>query len=95
MACCLLSLMQAAAQSRPNIIVVLVDDMGYSDLADAMPEKTAELKAKLLAWLEETSAQMPVINPDFDSDNWQFRTSSRVDYQGNVIPWDVFEGQKK
>ena len=32
MACCLLSLMQAAAQSRPNIIVVLVDDMGYSDL---------------------------------------------------------------
>ena len=30
--CCLLSLSQTPAQSRPNIIVVLVDDMGYSDL---------------------------------------------------------------
>ena len=60
-----------------------------------MPEKTVELKSKLHVWLEETGAQMPVVNPDFDPDNWQFRTSSRVDYQGNVIPRDVPEGQKK
>ena len=65
------------------------------NLADTMPEKTAELKAKLLAWLEGAGAQMPVINPDFDSDNWQFRTSSRVDCQGNVIPKGVSKVQKK
>ena len=65
------------------------------NLTDAMPEKTAELKAKLHAWLEETGAQMPVINPDFDPDGWQFKTSSRLDYQGNVILRDVSEGQKK
>ena len=65
------------------------------NLADAMPEKTSSLKAKLHAWLEESGAQMPVINPDFDPDNWQFKTSSRVDYQGNVIPRDVSKAQKK
>lgn len=66
-----------------------------NNLAEAMPEKTAELKAKLHAWLEETGAQMPVINPDFDLDNWQFRTSARVDYQGNVIPQEVSKARKK
>ena len=65
------------------------------NLADAMPEKTSALKAKLHAWLEESGAQMPVINPDFDPGNWQFKTSSRVDYQGNAIPRDVSKAQKK
>ena len=38
---------------------------------------------------------MPVINPDFDPDGQQFKTSSRLDYQGNVILRDVSKGKRK
>jgi uncharacterized sulfatase len=55
------------------------------DLAKAMPAKTAELKAKLHAWLKATGAQMPVLNPDFDPARWQYKTSSSVDYLGNIV----------
>lgn len=54
------------------------------DLAEEMPEKTAELKAKLHEWLKETGAKMPVTNPDFDPEKWTEKTSSKVDYLGNV-----------
>lgn len=56
------------------------------DLAKAMPEKTAELKAKLHAWLKETGALMPVLNPAFDPARWQYHTYSNVDYLGNILP---------
>ena len=56
------------------------------DLAQAMPEETAELKAKLHAWLKETGAQMPVLNPKFDPENWKYHTYSNVDYRGVIIP---------
>ena len=59
------------------------DDISeQNNLAEAMPEKTEELKAKLHAWLKETGAKMPVLNPDFDPDNWGFKTSGKVDYMG-------------
>ena len=45
----------------------LNDDIGEAnDLAGEMPEKVAELKAKLAAWREEVGAQMPTENPDYD-----------------------------
>ena len=45
----------------------LNDDIGEAnDLAGEMPEKVAELKAKLAAWREEVGAQMPRENPDYD-----------------------------
>lgn len=56
------------------------------DLAQALPEKTAELKAKLHAWLKETGAQMPVLNPSFDPEKWQYHTYSNVDFSGKIIP---------
>ena len=56
------------------------------DLAQALPEKTAELKAKLHAWLKATGAQMPVLNPDFKPNDWTYHTYSNVDYRGMIIP---------
>ena len=67
----------------------IVDDLSeQNDLASAMPEKVAELKAKLDAWLEETGAQMPIENPDFDPENWLAATSRKVDYAGEVVPME-------
>ncbi|MEM8484310.1 MAG: sulfatase [Bacteroidota bacterium] len=44
----------------------LDDDLGeQNNLADAMPEKAAELQQKLDAWLAGIDAQMPVQNPDY------------------------------
>jgi arylsulfatase A-like enzyme len=43
----------------------LADDPGErTNLADARPEKTAELNAKLDAFLKDTDALMPFVNPD-------------------------------
>jgi arylsulfatase A-like enzyme len=45
----------------------LADDIGEEhDLAAEMPEKAAELRAKLHAWRESVGAQDPVSNPDYD-----------------------------
>jgi arylsulfatase A-like enzyme len=43
------------------------EDIGEEhDLAPALPEKAAELRARLHAWRNEVGAQMPAPNPDFD-----------------------------
>ena len=45
----------------------LKEDIGEAnDLAAEMPEKAAELKAKLAAWREKVGAQMPTENPNDD-----------------------------
>ena len=45
----------------------LKEDIGEAnDLAAEMPEKVAELKAKLAAWREEVGAQIPTENPNYD-----------------------------
>ncbi|MBI1356677.1 MAG: sulfatase-like hydrolase/transferase [Acidobacteria bacterium] len=44
----------------------LAEDVGETkDLAAAMPDKTAELQAKLHAWREKVGAQPPVPNPNY------------------------------
>ena len=45
----------------------LADDISEAhDLAAEMPDKVAELKAKLDAWRSEVQAQEPLPNPDYD-----------------------------
>jgi arylsulfatase A-like enzyme len=46
----------------------LRDDIGEQhDLAARMPDKAAELRARLHAWRKEVGAQMPSRNPSYDS----------------------------
>lgn len=42
-----------------------------TDLARALPEKTAELNTLLIRRLEEVRAQQPTVNPDYDPDAMQ------------------------
>ena len=45
----------------------LREDIGEQhNLAEAMPEKVAELRGKLRAWRKEVDAQMNQLNPDYD-----------------------------
>ena len=45
----------------------LKEDIGEAnDLAAEVPQKVAELKAKLAAWREKVGAQMPTENPNYD-----------------------------
>jgi arylsulfatase A len=47
----------------------LREDIGeQNNLADAMPEKVSELRAKLRSWRKEVDAQMNQLNPDYDPD---------------------------
>ena len=52
----------------------LKEDIGEAhDLADEMPEKARELRARLAAWRQAVGAELPVANPDFDPgrrDEW-------------------------
>lgn len=52
----------------------LKEDIGEEDnLVKKMPEKTAELQRKLVAWRKSVSAKMPTPNPDYDparADEW-------------------------
>jgi hypothetical protein len=42
-------------------------DIGeQQNLAESMPEKVAELRAKLRAWRKDVDAQMNQLNPDYD-----------------------------
>jgi len=48
------------------------DDPGESkDLAQAMPEKAAEMAKQLADWRVSVDAQMMTPNPDYDPDNWR------------------------
>jgi len=42
-------------------------DIGeQQNLAESMPEKVTELRAKLRAWRKDVDAQMNQLNPDYD-----------------------------
>lgn len=65
---------------QPVTLYNIAEDIGESvDLADAMPEKTAELLAKLRGWRERVGAQEMTPNPDFDPEraHWRFEDSER------------------
>jgi len=45
----------------------LKDDIGETNnLAEAMPDKANELRARLHAWRNSVGAKMPTPNPDYD-----------------------------
>ena len=48
----------------------LREDIGeQNNLADVMPDKVAEMRAKLREWRKEVGAQMNQLNPDYDPDS--------------------------
>ena len=51
---------------RKNELFNLKKDPGETNnLADAMPEKTEQMKQLLKTQLQKTNAQMPIVNPDY------------------------------
>ena len=49
----------------------LVDDPGETrDLADRHPERVRDLRARLDAWLTDTGAALPTVNPAFEPRRW-------------------------
>jgi uncharacterized sulfatase len=46
------------------------------DLASSHPEKAADLRAALDAWLKDTGAALPKPNPNFDEANWSQTTNA-------------------
>lgn len=52
----------------------LKDDLSETnELSDKMPEKVRELDAELTAWLQQTGAKMPRLNPDHDESSAEGR----------------------
>lgn len=52
-----------------------------NDLTAMLPEKVKELRQELIQWLEETGAQMPEKNPDFDPElvgEWKFHLEKEL-----------------
>jgi uncharacterized sulfatase len=63
----------------------LSEDIGEKhNLAEAMPEKAAELRGKLRRWQESVGAEFPTPNPDYDPEKANFRTqrdkTHRIDW---------------
>ncbi|MGH7565092.1 MAG: sulfatase [Gemmatimonadota bacterium] len=69
-----------AGGAHPVTLYNLAEDMGESvDLAEEMPEKTADLLAKLHGWRERVGAQEMALNPAYDPEraHWRFDDSER------------------
>ena len=49
-----------AAPYRPNLVVILADDLGWADLAAERPARAEELETELLATLKAEGARFPV-----------------------------------
>ncbi|MGH7570625.1 MAG: sulfatase [Gemmatimonadota bacterium] len=67
-----------AGGDHPVTLYNIGDDIGESvDLAEAMPEKTAELLAKLRGWRERVGAEEMTLNPNYDPEraHWRFEDS--------------------
>jgi arylsulfatase A len=68
----------------------LKQDVGETNnLADALPEKAAELLGLLEGWRQEVRAEMPEPNPDFNPDRrweWGHHPGIRATLNGEVIP---------
>jgi hypothetical protein len=57
---------EAERSSRPNVLFILVDDIGEQhDLALHEAARTTQLWAELQAWLKETGAKIPQPYPQY------------------------------
>jgi arylsulfatase A len=64
---------------QPVSLYDLSADLGERvNLADRMPEKAAQLRAKLAAWRRGVGAQEMAVNPNYDREkaHWRFATSA-------------------
>jgi len=59
-------LIRVYGEDAPQLYDVIKDPAERTNLAKALPEKTAELDGKLTAYLQAVSAQMPKPNPAYD-----------------------------
>lgn len=59
-------LIHVYGNDKPQLYDVIKDAAERDDLAKAMPQKAAELDARLTAYLQAVSAQMPKPNPAYD-----------------------------
>jgi arylsulfatase A-like enzyme len=67
-----------AGGDQPIALYDLSTDLGERvNLAERMPKKAAELRAKLHAWRKRVGAQEMVLNPHYDpaKAHWRFATS--------------------
>ena len=70
------------AADRPNIILMLSDDQSWYGLSVQMPEKAAELEARLDEYLASVNADIPVVNPDYDPS----KPSGWFGHRANPLP---------
>ncbi len=63
-------------ENQVNLFNVREDPGETRDLADKMPEKVADLRAKLHAWLSSVGAQTMTINPNYDPVKADYRDES-------------------
>ena len=54
-----------AGDTRPSVILILVDDLGWMDLSETMPDKVAAVEALLDQRLKSQEANLPRPNPDY------------------------------
>ena len=55
-----------------NELYNIASDVGeQTDLANEETERVKAMHTKLTAWLEETNAKMPIVNPDFDAEKYK------------------------
>ena len=59
-----LAMPSSAAAPPPNIVLILADDLGWSDLAADQLQRAAEMRKLLAEWRRSVDAQMPTVNPN-------------------------------
>ncbi|MCM8530929.1 MAG: sulfatase, partial [Lentisphaeraceae bacterium] len=77
------------AESKIELFNVRNDLAESKNLALEMPDKAKLMEEKLMSWLEERNAKLPIMNPNFDVEKWNKSLGRKVDVHGNFIPHEL------